>query len=132
MQRMAMPWQPEATLRQRVVPAVAAVIVVGAFIYALLPFTFAGVVECSAPLGGSQAAPDTPAGITLGNADVSCAESGGGRLVNAAVVGGAALVLGLAGAFLPSDPPSGEESGDVLAGEPPDGQRHGHGGGQER
>lgn len=129
---MAMPWQPEATLRQRVVPAVAAVIVVGAFIYALLPFTFAGRVECSGALGGSGPAPDTPAGIIVGNPDLACADTGGRRLVNAVVVGGAALVLGLAGAFLPSDPPSGEESGDVLAGEPTDGQRHGHGGGQER
>ncbi len=129
---MPMPWQPEATLRQRAVPAVAAVIVVGAFIYALLPFTFAGRVECSAALGGSAPAPDTPAGVIVGNPDLACADTGGRRLINAMVVGGAALVLGLAGAFLPSDPPSDDKSGDVLAGEPPDGQGQGHGGGEQR
>jgi hypothetical protein len=111
-----------------VVPAVAAVIVVGALIYALLPFTFAGRVECSAALGGSEPAPNTPAGVIVGNPDLACADTGGRRLVNAAVVGGAALVLGLAGAFLPSD----EESGDVLAGEPADGEGDGNGGGEER
>ena len=100
---MPKPWEEGARRRQRVVPAVAAVVVVVAFVYALLPFTFAGVVECSAPLGGSQAASDTPAGITLGNADVSCANTGGERLITAGVVAAAALVVGLAGAFLPSD-----------------------------
>ena len=132
MQRMPMPWQPEATLRQRAVPAVAAVIVVGAFIYALLPFTFAGRVECSAALGGSAPAPDTPAGVIVGNPDQACADTGGRRLVSAVVVGGAALVLGLAGAFLPSDPPSDEKSGDVLAREPADGEGEGDDGGGDR
>lgn len=113
MRRMPKPWEEGAHLRQRVVPAVAAVVVVGALIYTLLPFTFAGVVECTAPLGGSQAAPDTPAGAIVGNADSACAESGGGRLITAGVIGAAALVVGLAGAFLPSDedqPPEPDRS----------------------
>lgn len=101
--RMVKPWQPGASLRQRIVPAVAAVIVVAALIYALLPFTFAGAVECSAALGGSRADPDTPAGVIVGNPDQACADTAGRRLVNALVVGGAALVIGLAGAFLPGD-----------------------------
>ena len=108
-QRVAKPWEPGATLRQRVVPAVAAVIVAGALIYALLPFTFAGAVECSGALGGSQPAADTPAGTIVGNPDRACADTGGRRLVNAAVVGGAALALGLAGAFLPSDDEPSEQ-----------------------
>lgn len=107
---MAKPWEEGARPRQRVVPAVAAVVLVAALIYTLLPFTFAGVVECSAPLGGSQAAPDTPAGITLGNPDVSCANTGGERLITAGVIAAAALVVGLAGAFLPSDEDVQEEA----------------------
>lgn len=125
---MAKPWQEGASLRQRIVPAVAAVVILGALIYALLPFTFADTVECSGALGGSQPDPDTPAGVIVGNPDLACANTGGRRLVNAAVVGGAALVLGLAGAFLPSD----EQSGDVLAGEPADGEGQRHGGGEHR
>lgn len=110
---MVKPWESGASLRQRLVPAVAALIVVGALVYALLPFTFAGRVECSAALGGSQPDADTPAGVIVGNPDQACADTGGRRLVNAAVVGGAAFVLGLAGAFLPSDedPPSEEQEG---------------------
>ncbi|MDQ3462857.1 MAG: hypothetical protein M3471_07495 [Actinomycetota bacterium] len=128
MQRMVKPWEPGASLRQRAVPAVAAVVMVAALVYVLLPFTFAGVVKCSSAFGGSQADPDTPAGITLGNADESCANTGGERLVTAGVIAAAALVLGLAGAFLPSD----EESGDVLAREPADGDGEGDDGGGDR
>lgn len=125
---MVKPWEPGASLRQRAVPAVAAVVMVAALVYVLLPFTFAGVVKCSSAFGGSQADPDTPAGITLGNADQSCANTGGERLITAGVIAAAALVLGLAGAFLPSD----EESGDVLAREPPDGEGEGDDGGGDR
>jgi hypothetical protein len=127
-QRRVKPWEPGASLRQRAVPAVAAVVMVAALVYVLLPFTFAGVVKCSSAFGGSQADPDTPAGITLGNADESCANTGGERLVTAGVIAAAALVLGLAGAFLPSD----EESGDVLAREPADGEGEGDDGGGDR
>lgn len=129
---MVKPWKPGASLRQRAVPAVAVVVMVAALVYVLLPFTFAGVVKCSSPFGGSQADPDTPAGITLGNADRSCANTGGERLVTAGVIAAAALVLGLAGAFLPSDPPSDEKSGDVLAREPADGEGEGDDGGGDR
>ncbi|CAN5830756.1 hypothetical protein BH23ACT1_BH23ACT1_05930 [soil metagenome] len=125
---MVKPWEPGASLRQRAVPAVAAVVMVAALVYVLLPFTFAGIVKCSSAFGGSQADPDTPAGITLGNADQSCANTGGERLVTAGVIAAAALVLGLAGAFLPSD----EESGDVLAREPADGEGEGDDGGGDR
>lgn len=100
---MPKPWEQGARLRQRVAPAVAALVVVAALIYTLVPFTFAGVVHCSAPLGGSRAHPDTPAGIIVGNAHEACAESAGERLVTAGVIAAAAVVIGLAGAFLPSD-----------------------------
>ncbi len=110
------PWEPGATTRQRVVPLVAAVFVVAAVVYSLLPFTFAGVVECTPALTGSTADPDTPAGTVVGNPDEACAGRGGTRLVNAGVVAAAALVIGVAGAFLPSErapsAPSEGETGD--------------------
>ena len=92
---------------------VAALFVVAAVVYTLLPFTFAGVVECSPPLTGSSAHPDTPAGTVVGNPDEACAGRGGTRLVNAGVVAAAAVVIGVAGAFLPSErPPSEREIED--------------------
>ena len=100
---MPKPWEEGAHLRQRVAPAVAALVVVVALIYTMVPFTFAGIVHCSAPLGGSQPAPDTPAGVIPGNVDEACADSAGGRLVTAGVIAAAAVVIGLAGAFLPSE-----------------------------
>lgn len=103
MQRLPKPWEPEATVRQRFVPLAAVVAIVGALIYVSLPFTFAGVIECSSALGGSQADPSTPAGAIVGNPDDACADTGGRRRINAAVLTVAALALGLAGAFLPSD-----------------------------
>ena len=108
------PWEPGATTRQRVAPLVAAVFVVAAVVYALLPFTFAGVVQCTPPLTGSSADPDTPAGTVVGNHDEACAAMGGNRLVNAGVVAVAAIVIGVAGAFLPSErPPSEGEDGEA-------------------
>lgn len=100
---MPKPWSSEASKRQRFVPLAALVAIVGALVYVLLPFTFAGVIECSGALLGSQADPETPAGAIVGNPDDACADTGGRRRVNAGVVTAAALALGLAGAFLPSD-----------------------------
>lgn len=103
MQRLAPPWSKEASIRQRVAPILAALVIVAAVVYSLLPFTFAGRVECSGSLFGSRAAPDTPAGAIIGNPDVACADTGGRRRVNAIVVIVASLAIGLGGAFLPSD-----------------------------
>lgn len=103
MQRLPKPWEPGASPRQRFVPLAAVVAVVAALIYVSLPFTFAGVIQCSGALGGSQADPSTPAGTIVGNPDDACADTGGRRRINAAVITVAALALGLAGAFLPSD-----------------------------
>ena len=103
MHRLPKPWEPEASARQRFVPLAAAVAIAAALVYLLLPFSFAGVIECSNALSGSRADPDTPAGTIVGNPDDACADTGGRRRVNAGVVVVAALALGLAGAFLPSD-----------------------------
>jgi hypothetical protein len=102
-QRLPKPWEPEASARQRYVPVAAAVAIVAALVYVLLPFTFAGVVECSGALFGSQADPATPVGTIVGNSDAACSDTGGRRQVNAGVVIVAALVLGVGGALLPSD-----------------------------
>ena len=100
----AKPWEPGATTRQRVVPLVAAVIVVAALAYAIVPFTGPGAVECSGALFGSRADPDIPAGAIVGKTpEKACADSGSSRRLNAAVLAVAALAIGLGGAFLPSD-----------------------------
>ena len=99
----AKPWEPGATIRQRVVPLVAAVILVAALVYAIVPFTGPGRLACSGALLGSTADPDTPAGATVGNPDKSCADAGGSRRLISAVAIVAALAIGLGGAFLPSD-----------------------------
>ena len=103
MQLAAPPWSKAASTRQRVVPIVAALVLVAAVVYGLMPFTFAGRVECSGALFGSRAAPDTQAGAIIGSADDACADTGGRRRVNAIVVAVAAVAVGLGGAFLPSD-----------------------------
>ncbi|MGI8759073.1 MAG: hypothetical protein ACR2K0_07170 [Acidimicrobiales bacterium] len=104
MKLTAKPWEPGATTRQRVVPLVAAVILVAALVYAVVPFTGPGRVDCSGALFGSQADPGIPAGSIVGKTpDEACADTGGSRRLNAVVLVGVALALGLGGAFLPSD-----------------------------
>lgn len=106
----AKPWQQGASLRQRLVPLAAMVVIAAALVYASLPFTFAGKVDCSGALFGSEADPATPAGAIVGNPDDACADTGGRRRVNAGVVVVAALAVGLGGAFLPSDEDVAEPS----------------------
>lgn len=103
MTRLPPPWSPEASTRQRVAPLVALVVLVAALVYGLMPFTFAGRIECSGSLFGSEPAPGIPAGAIVGSAEAACADTGGRRRNNVLVVGAAALALGLGGAFLPSD-----------------------------
>ena len=103
MQRAVPPWSKEASTRQRLTPLVAGLVLVAAVVYSLLPFTFAGRIECSGSLFGSRPAADTPAGSIIGSPADRCAESGGRRRVNALVVALAALAIGVGGAFLPSD-----------------------------
>lgn len=91
-------------------PVVAAVVVVAALVYAVLPFTFAGTVECSGALFGSEAEPGTPAGSIVGKTpDQACADTGGARRLNAAVAIVAAVAIGLGGAFLPSEEEAEQE-----------------------
>lgn len=88
---------------RRVVPALAISVMVMAAIYATVPFTFAGVVECRQNgLSGATPAPDTPAGAVIGEVDKRCAATGNSRITVAAFTGVLAAVVGLAGAFAPT------------------------------
>lgn len=90
-------------LWRRVVPALAISVMVMSAIYATVPFTFAGVVECRQNgLSGATPAPGTPAGIVIGDVDQRCADAGNSRIAMAASAAVLAAVVGLAGAFAPT------------------------------
>lgn len=89
---------------RRIVPALAISVMAGSYVYATVPFTFAGAVECRQNgLSGATVAPGTPAGTLIGDVDLRCAEAGNSRLAVAGVTAGFAAVVGLAGAFAPTD-----------------------------
>ncbi len=88
---------------RRVVPVLAISVMVMSAIYATVPFTFAGVVECRQHgLSGATPAPGTPAAIIIGDIDQRCAEAGNSRMAMAASTAVLAAVVGLAGAFAPT------------------------------
>lgn len=91
------------SLRRRIVPALAIAMIVMAYVYATVPFTFAGAVECRpSGIAGATAAADTPAGTIVGDADKRCAEASGSRVATAGVTAVLAAVVGVAGAVAPS------------------------------
>ena len=90
-------------LWRRIVPALAISVMVMSAIYATVPFTFAGVVECRQNgLSGATPAPGTPAGVVIGDIDKRCADTGNSRIAMGATAGVLAAVVGLAGAFAPT------------------------------
>lgn len=90
-------------LWRRIVPALAISVMVMAFVYATVPFTFAGAVECRQNgLSGATVAPGTPAGTIIGDVDRRCAEAGNSRIAVAGTAAAVAAVVGLAGAFAPT------------------------------
>lgn len=90
-------------LRRKIVPVLAIAVIVIAYVYATVPFTFAGAVECRpSGVAGATAAPDTPAGTIIGDADKRCAEASGSRVATAGVTALMAAVVGVAGAVAPS------------------------------
>ena len=90
-------------LWRRIVPALAISVMVMAYVYATVPFTFAGAVECRQNgLSGATVAPGTPAGIIIGDVDRRCAEAGNSRIAVAGTMAAMAAVVGLAGAFVPT------------------------------
>ncbi|HSH59359.1 MAG TPA: hypothetical protein VK988_06895, partial [Acidimicrobiales bacterium] len=91
-------------LWRRIVPALAISVMVMSAIYATVPFTFAGVVECRQNgLSGATPAPGTPAGIIIGDVDKRCAEAGNSRIAMGATAAVLAAVVGFAGAFAPTN-----------------------------
>lgn len=89
---------------RRVVPALAISVMASAYVYATVPFTFAGAVECRQNgFSGATVAPGTPAGTLIGDVDLRCAETGNSRIAMAGITAGLAAVVGLAGAFAPTD-----------------------------
>ena len=96
--------RPPVPLWRRVVPALAIAVMVMSYVYAVVPFTFAGAVECHQQgLSGAKVAPGTPAGTIIGDVDLRCAEAGNSRIAVAGTAAAAALVVGLAGAFAPTN-----------------------------
>lgn len=90
-------------LWRRVVPALAISVMVMSAIYATVPFTFAGVVECRQNgLSGATPAPGTPAGVVIGDVDRRCADAGNSRIAMAGATAVLAAIAGLAGAFAPT------------------------------
>ena len=90
-------------LWRRIVPALAISVMVMAYVYATVPFTFAGAVECRQHgLSGATVAPGTPAGTIIGDVDQRCAEAGNSRIAVAGTTAAMAAVVGLAGAFAPT------------------------------
>ncbi len=99
--------EPRATkavpLWRRVIPALSIAVMVMAFVYATVPFTFAGAVQCQQHgLSGATAAPGTPAGTIIGDMNLRCAEAGNSRIAVGASAAGLALMLGLGAAFAPT------------------------------
>lgn len=90
-------------LWRRIVPALAISVIVMAGIYATVPFTFAGAVECRQHgLSGATPAPGTPAGTVIGDINKRCEEAGNSRIAMAGVTAVLAAVVGVAGAFAPA------------------------------
>ncbi|MGI8759379.1 MAG: hypothetical protein ACR2K0_08750 [Acidimicrobiales bacterium] len=89
---------------RRIVPALAISVMAAAYVYATVPFTFAGAVECRQHgLSGAAPAPGTPAGTIIGDVNRRCADAGNSRMAVAGVTAALAAVIGLAGAFAPTD-----------------------------
>lgn len=90
-------------LWRRVVPALAVLVMVLSYVYATVPFTFAGAVECHQQgFSGATPAPGTPAGTIIGDMNLRCAEAGNSRIAVAGTAAVAAAVVGLAGIFAPT------------------------------
>jgi len=99
---------------RRVVPALAIATMVMAYVYASVPFTFAGAIEChqNGLTGTATVAPGTPAGTIIGDMNLRCAEAGSSRIAVAATVAAAAAVVGLAAAFAPTSAEVRARKGD--------------------
>ncbi|MDP9071580.1 MAG: hypothetical protein M3N68_09945 [Actinomycetota bacterium] len=102
------------TTRQRVVPVLALLVLLGALAYVLVPFTVAETVDCQGALRGSDPQSEIAPGAIVGDPRAACRDVGNSRLSLAGVVGVAALIIGAAGLFLPPDPEEQDEPDEEL------------------
>jgi hypothetical protein len=94
------------TTQQKIVPAFVLLVVAAAVGYALLPFRFAGAVNCGPPLLGAEAKTKVVSSKGFIKPEEDCLSKGKSRLVVSAVT---ALVAALAGtAMLAFQPLSAE------------------------
>ena len=95
------------TTQQKVVPFVVLLIMALAIVWSLLPFQFANVVDCGAPLLGAKAKSEAPPTSFI-NAELDCKSKGKSRLSFTAVT---AFVAVLAGAAIVSLKPISSSCG---------------------
>jgi hypothetical protein len=98
------------TIRQRVVPVLALLVLIGTLVYALLPFRVAEVVDCQGALRGAKPRADVPPGAIVGTPRKACRDVGNSRLTTAGVVAVATVVIGVAGLVLPPEPDETDET----------------------
>jgi len=83
------------TRQQKIVPFAVLFVLVLAVIWSLIPFKFANVVDCGAPLFGAKPKNDAPA-ISFINPEVDCRSKGKSRLSVSAVAAFVAVLVGTA------------------------------------
>ncbi len=101
------------TTRQRVVPVLAVLVLLGAVAYSLVPFTVADTVECRGALRGADPVGDLPPAVIVGDPRKACHDFGNSRLSLAGVVAVAAVVVGAAGLLLPPDEEEEQDEGET-------------------
>jgi len=87
------------TRQQKLVPAFVGLILVLAVGWGLVPFKFAGIVKCGAPLLGAHAQSEAP-GTSFINPKVDCLSKGKSRLSVSAVAAFLAVLGGTAALYL--------------------------------
>lgn len=80
------------TRQQRFVPLVVGVVLLLALGYSMIPFTFAGAVDCGAPLLGAEPENDRPVGLI--RPEIDCKNAARSKLLYSAT---AALIATAAG-----------------------------------
>ena len=83
------------TTQQKAVPFVVLFVVALAVVWSLIPFKFANVVDCGAPLFGAKAKSEAPPTSFI-NAEVDCRAKGRSRLSVSAVTAFVAVLAGTA------------------------------------
>ncbi|HEX3623346.1 MAG TPA: hypothetical protein VHT97_13615 [Acidimicrobiales bacterium] len=83
------------TRQQKIVPVVVLFVIVVSVLWSLIPFKFASVVDCGAPLLGAHPKNSAP-GTSFINPEVDCRSKGKSRLSVSAVAAFLAVLAGTA------------------------------------